>query len=145
MKKLEDIGKDNIFKVPENYFEELPMRIQSRIKNRDEPFLIPSFNWNQAIKIAIPALVLIVAILLAVFVNKNEAYQDADTILAEVSTDDMIAYLQASDISLDEILDEIQYADIADEFSDQTLLFEENELSDELFDEIILDYGINEI
>lgn len=145
MKKLEEIGKDNIFKVPEKYFDELPMRIQSRIKTRNEPALMPSFNWNLAVKLAVPAIMLIVAILLAVFVNKNETYKDADTILAEVSTEDMIAYLQASDISLDEILDEIQYTDIDDEFSDQTLLFDENELTDELFDEIILDYGINEI
>ena len=146
MKKLEDIKKENIYQVPDGYFDNLPMRIQSRISDNKEPAFFPTINWNLAVKVAIPSLIVVVALVLTFFNrNINSSYHDVETILAQVSSEDLVDYLQTTDISLDEILDEIQYADIADEFANENLLLDDEELSNELYDELIQEYGINEI
>ena len=60
MKKLEDISKENIYKIPEGYFDKLPGIIQSRtaLKNQAETslaFLMPALRYS------IPVLVLVTA------------------------------------------------------------------------------------
>ena len=145
MKKLEDIKKENIYKVPERYFDELPMRIQDRISSKSESIPATAFNWSIAVKVAVPAFVIIITVLFGVFIRTNNSYQDVDTILAQVSTEDMITYLQSTDISIDEILNEIQYDEIADEILQENLLMDDEELSIDLYNELMMEYGINEI
>ena len=98
MKKLEDIKKENIFKVPERYFDELPMRIQDRISGKSESAPSMVFNWSLAIKMALPALVLAIVVGFGIIFQNDDTYQDAETLLAQVSTEEMIAYLQETDI-----------------------------------------------
>jgi len=145
MKKLEDIKKENIYKVPERYFDELPMRIQNRISGKSESAPSMVFNWTMAVKIAVPAFVLAIAVSFGILFQSNNTTQDAETLLAQVSTEDMIAYLQETDISVDEILNEIQFDEIADELVDEHLLLDDEELTGDLYDELILEYGNNEI
>ena len=145
MKKLEDIKKENIYKVPERYFDELPMRIQDRITGESKSAPSMVFDWKMAVKVAVPAFVLVIVVTFGFFFRTNNNYQDAEAILAQVSTEDMIAYLQETDISVDEILSEIELEKIADDLINEHLLLDDDELSGDLYDELILEYGLNEI
>ena len=57
MKKLEDIPKESIFKVPDDYFEKLPAVIQTRMAKSNNHISIWSLSW----KFALPVVALVVA------------------------------------------------------------------------------------
>lgn len=53
-KKLEDIGKENIFETPEGYFDKLPLQIQQRVEEKKRN---PMGVFSPArLRIAIPSL-----------------------------------------------------------------------------------------
>jgi hypothetical protein len=107
MKKLEDIPKQEIFTVPEGYFDALPVVIQTRVTSpsRRREFW-PSFSW----KVALPAMMVVAA---GIFWLTGPAEPvDAESILASVETSDLVAYLNESeDVSLDEVLESIEFND----------------------------------
>jgi len=92
--KLDDIEKKSGFKVPEGYFEDLPMRIQKRIEvegSQKSTFRIPS--WS----LAMAASILLVISFVFIF---NDSEQNANEILAEVPEADLIAYLDQVDVDI---------------------------------------------
>jgi hypothetical protein len=97
MKKLEDIPKNHPFKVPEAYFDKLPGIIQSRIGQK-EP--MPYFRY--AFQYALPVAIL-VTIAVIFFLPNSE--QTVDTMLASVSTEELVVYLEQSDITTEELLE----------------------------------------
>ncbi|HCW08457.1 MAG TPA: hypothetical protein DGG95_13955 [Cytophagales bacterium] len=104
MKKLDDIERKNIFEVPENYFDDLALKIQSRTE-----VLTPSkgFWQNQFVfRYALPA-VIIAATLIFIFKQKVSS-SNVDELLASVPTEHLIAYLHESDMSEHELLEVIQ-------------------------------------
>lgn len=104
MSKLEDIPKESIFRVPENYFVELPSRIQSRISGR-KSFSAEKHVWQYALRYALP-LVVIAAIL----VYNYAPEPDAESILATVETPDIVQYLQEeSSLTTEDVLDNIEF------------------------------------
>ena len=53
MKKLEDIPKQNIFEVPDGYFDKLPSVIQARIAKPEPKFWqLPAFRYAMPLLIA---------------------------------------------------------------------------------------------
>ncbi|HZY82929.1 MAG TPA: hypothetical protein VFE50_25590 [Cyclobacteriaceae bacterium] len=59
MKKLDDIPKKNIFKVPDGYFEELPAVIQARMaKEPKKSYFVP------VVKYAVPVAAMLIAALI---------------------------------------------------------------------------------
>lgn len=101
MKKLDNIPKNNPFSVPDGYFDKLPGIIQARIaeatpEKQARPYL------RYALQYALPAIVLILAVVLYLAPEKTENYND---ILASVSTEQLTAYLADSDITTDDILE----------------------------------------
>ena len=103
MKRLENIKKTNIYKVPEGYFKELPMRVQSRISagDRKSTFLIPHF-----VRYATAAVILIIGI--TWYFNEGQpasAGQTVDDLLATVNTESMIAYVDESELTTEDILE----------------------------------------
>ncbi|RAV99521.1 hypothetical protein [Pseudochryseolinea flava] len=112
MKKLEDIPKKQVFEVPEGYFDSLPTRIQSRITGRksSHAFSLASFSW----KYALPVVLLTAAGIF--WFSQSGSSTNAENILASVETEDLVAYLEETDLSTDEILTEIDFnADDANE------------------------------
>jgi len=111
MKKLEDIPKNNIFEVPEGYFDRLPGVIQSRIalnKPADEsrPFFV------MALRYAIPVVVLAVAGIF-IFQNYQKGPSDSESLLASVSNEELVSYLMdGDDASTDELLEGIDVNNI---------------------------------
>ncbi len=101
--KLEDLERKDIFTTPEGYFESLPNQIQERIDlqerkiNRPVHKLVPKRMYYIAASVAV---FFMVAILLLLAPKETTSVQN---LLAEVSTEDMIEYLEMSDVSVAEI------------------------------------------
>ena len=102
--KPEDIKKENIFKVPDGYFEQLPLRIQERI-NAEKPVekvsVIRRTSFRFAVSIA--AVLLIFTVVFRLYTLKPSP----EKLLSEVPTEALISYLESSDISEDEILNNV--------------------------------------
>lgn len=59
MKRLEDIPKSDIFKVPEGYFDHLPTRIQERVAN-EKSGLWSFASARLVLRLAVPIVLLVV-------------------------------------------------------------------------------------
>lgn len=103
MKKLDDIPKKNIYEVPEGYFDKLPTVIQSRIAQQDGG-RSPFFSFS--LRFALPALALVI-IVGVWLLNSSEDDVNAEQLLASVDTSELVAYLEESDITTDELLETV--------------------------------------
>jgi len=140
--KLGDIKKKNIYTVPENYFEQLPMRIQARVNDK-KPVFGFSLNWNLSYKIAFPAIVMV----LVVFyfgIKSNNSTLSADEILAQVSTEDLIAYIETTDITADEIIEELDFSEIDFDEYEQSPLMQDMEINQDNINALMDEYGIED-
>jgi hypothetical protein len=104
MKKLEDIPKRKVFNVPEGYFENLPGIIQARVSTQvKEKETRPVFAY--ALRYTVP---LVVVFALAIFwFNRRAEVTSAESILASVQTEDLVAYLNDADLTTDELLEDV--------------------------------------
>lgn len=105
MKKLEDIPKKAIFEAPYGYFDKLPGLIQARI-SENKPRQVARPYLRYALQYALPVVALLVAAL--IFLKPAQPV-DAERLLASVSTEELAAYLEQSDLSLDELLENATY------------------------------------
>ena len=133
MKKLEDIPKNHPFKVPEGYFDKLPGVIQARITEKGEvKEAKPYFRY--ALQYALPVIILaIVAVIY--FIPKGD--QSVDTMLASVSTEELVAYLESSEITTEELLEEMTLDTESVEAIESEVYFNFDDM--ENFDELDLD------
>jgi hypothetical protein len=100
MSKLEDIPKNDFFKVPEGYFEKLPSVIHSRTIGEQQgapaTVRLPSRVWYA---------VAFVLVLCGIFwYTTLPTSPDAEKMLAEVETADLIAYLIETEITTEEMV-----------------------------------------
>ena len=101
--KLEDLPKKEIFDVPEGYFEKLPSSIQARIAERQQPASRPVLRY--AFQYALP-LVMIITIGLIWFENSPSSNQiTTELLLAEIQTEDLITYLDDTNMTTEELLE----------------------------------------
>lgn len=99
MKKLDEIPKKSIFEVPEGYFDRLPMKIQARLEAPSER---PSVSvWNLALRYALPS---VIAVFALVYFLRPKSH-DPEELLAGISSEHLIAYLNDSDISENDLLE----------------------------------------
>lgn len=140
--KLEEIKKKNIYSVPEKYFDQLPTRIHSRVQERKSVFGF-RFDWHLAFKLALPALA-VVFIMFYFGIRNNYSDQSADELLAQVSTDDLIAYLETTDISTDEIIEELDLSDLELDFYEDGPIMKDMDMNDAEIDALLDVYGIDE-
>ena len=139
--KLEDINKDNIFKVPDNYFENFPERLQKRIDETEQQKKVPVIRLRPIINIAAAAVILIFAIYGITRINDKSA--SVDQILSEISSEDLVNYLVESDMSTDEFLENLDMSVIAsteDPITDEFI--PSDPLDEETIDELLDEYEI---
>ena len=139
MKRLEDIPKKNIYKVPDGYFDNLPTIIQARVTEKSSS-KTPSFALR--LRYALPVLAL--AILSVVWVLTRESGEDAasaEQLLASIDTPSLIAYLEESELTTDELLENIEFSldEVSAIESDVYDLDIEQDALDELLNEYQLD------
>ena len=134
MKKLEDIPKKHPFEAPEGYFDKLPGMIQARIeKESGVKESIPYFRY--ALQYALPVVVL--AIVAVIYLVPQKA-QDVDSLLASVSTEELVAYLEESELTTDELLESVELDVESVEAIESEVYFNLEEL--ENIDELDLDF-----
>jgi len=130
--KFEQIEKKNIFSTPEGYFDRLPAQIQSRIKEKESIVSWPVFIGS--LKYAIPA----VLIIMGVIIWQNQSADiliDPDQLVAEVSDNDILDYLEQNEVTTEEF---VSYVDVSDEVFYQ-ILEEETDLLDLTEEELLLE------
>ena len=101
--KLHDIPKRNIFTTPEGYFDKLPSIIQARTKEKESIFSLPVFVGS--LKYAIPAMLIIIAV--AIW-NQPDTQSATEQLLAEISTEEIIDYMQNSEMTSYELVEILQ-------------------------------------
>ena len=136
MKKLEDIPKKEVFNVPDDYFDKLPGIIQARVatpQNESSPV------WRFALRYALPTVVLLAVGI--VWFNQSHKVVDAEQLLSSIQTDDLVAYLNDSDMTTEELLADAELSDEdASEIEENVFnLNLENESLDDIVTEMELD------
>lgn len=140
--KLDDIKKKNIYTVPDKYFDQLPTRIQSRVNEKP----VSRWNWNQSLayKLAAPAFVVVLLLFYFGMGNENDS-QDFETILAQVSNEDIIAYLGNTDITTEEIIEAIDFSDAElDFYEDGPIMQDLEDIGEEDLNTLFDEYGLDE-
>ena len=125
--KLDSIPKMNIHKVPDRYFDELPGIIQARISKpsvREDLSWTLGMNWKLALVLSAFVVIVVFSV---IFKGSFLDSPTADEILAEVPIEDLIEYLETTDITSDEILAELSLED----FNAEIMLEEDFELLDD--------------
>lgn len=90
--KLEDIKKDNPFKVPDNYFDDFYSRLENKlekekVKTHKIIYLKPLF--------AIAASIMLI-LLLSKPISISENFTSRSTIQIELTDDDMVEYIAST-------------------------------------------------
>ena len=103
-KQLEDIEKREMFQAPQGYFDQLPDKVFERIaaeeeKKRASTKVVSFHRWWLA---AAAATVLLVSTFILIPNNRTEA-TDYYALLNEVSSEEIVAYLGETDISIAEL------------------------------------------
>lgn len=98
------------FQAPEGYFDSLADRIESRIEENEHS----KSNKGRVISMPVRAGWAAAAVisLLAIFwtVSKDETAPSSDQLIAALSDEEIIDYLVATDMSLDEIIESTHFA-----------------------------------
>jgi hypothetical protein len=138
MKRLEDIPKKQSFKVPDGYFEDLPMRIQARIET-EKPKSVVSFSYGKlALRYALP---IILTGIVSVVVWNNYAAKTEDPLVAleNVAAEQLVAYLENDEISADDILENASFSNTMVDEMQQPY----EGISDKELDELANEYDLN--
>jgi hypothetical protein len=138
MKRLEDIPKKQSFKVPDGYFDDLPMRIQARIQEAEKK---PSWSWmpvpSFALKLALP--MILVGIVSVVLWNNLSSTKDPFAKLDSVPTEQLLAYLESDEITTEEIIENATFTNA----TINTLYEQDEAVPAEDLDELAKQYDFN--
>ena len=137
--KLNDIDKKGqLFKVPEGYFEDLPMRIQQKIETSQKS----KTSWvsTPVFRVALSVASIFIVILMFTLINGSETPEE---LLSEVSQEELLAYIDYMSLEEDEILTAFEKTFQTMDFSNETEL-DELELEDESLDELINVYDLTD-
>ena len=121
--KLEDVKKENPFKVPANYFEELPTQVQNKIANTPkEESIFDKMMFIFSPKFGVAFAGVLVIVMLAVNYTKTEQIDylsnlevDYETLMETIDLDEdellfadlyLPTEVAISDVSIDYLLDE---------------------------------------
>ena len=129
--KLDDIPKKPIFDIPDGYFDQLPVKIQARISAGKDTE--KSFFFQYKLQYVIP-----VVFLLAVGVvwfAKPQPGTDAESILASVETEYLVAYLNESELTTEDVLEEVDFS--SNDVQDIEMEVYQLQLEDEVFDDVL--------
>ncbi len=131
--RLDDIDKSSDFtSPPEGYFDRLPQVIQSRTAARSGT---RNPGWTLVWRM-VPVAAAMALIIWVTGVFKDQPGSTTEDLLAEVTAADIINYLEDSDLTPEEILEEVDVQALSDE------IYQEDQIIDalEIEDQILLDW-----
>ena len=116
--KLENLPKHNVYKVPENYFDRLPMRVMERTASagKQEQAWLPSL-WKP-VRLAIAPLILLLVFVGVYFFNMEEPHQPQPYAMSSLAEQEIVHYLNNS-----EDLESADFAELS-ALSDQEFMAE---------------------
>ena len=132
--KLKNIAQKTPFTVPDGCFDELTRDIQERVEVKPERQWVPvgRLRWVLASSFAL-------IIVLVIIFKPSPTQLSVDEMLAQVSEEDLMEYLDLNDFTESELLE-----GLTEEELDQLWSEEDNlmglDLDDEDLDELLLDY-----
>ncbi len=100
MKKLEEISKKNIFEVPDGYFDRLPLKIQAKVESA-KPSTSSSPSFALVFRYALP----LVLVGIAAYLFWPKPNQSQDDLLASISTESLISFLNETDMSTEDLIE----------------------------------------
>ena len=131
--KLDKIEKKSIYAVKESYFETLPSKVQERVIDLERRKQ-PAFIMTRALKVALPVIALII---MSVYfgLKLEQSPVDVQAMIDEVATEELISYLNDSELSTEEILSliNINELDIDGMYEEEIDFIKEDEI-DEFLD-----------
>ena len=135
--KLDDIEKKSQpFAVPDGYFEDLPMKIQSRISEEKKE----SWIKMPVLKLAFAAAAMLAIITTTVFLNQNVT---PDDLLADIPEEDLLAYIDLLQIEEGDILAAFEGSVESIDFFDTDGL-DEIDLGNESLDDLLIEYDLSD-
>lgn len=136
--RLEDLKKSRVFtEPPEGYFDKLPGIIQAKTAHKG--LQKARSYWIGALRL-VPAAAAVVLIALYFGVFKGPGVQDMDLLLADVSSEDIIEYLEDIDLTSEQIYEEVDINELSLQFEEeQDALLENLEIEDETIIDIFDD------
>lgn len=118
---LENIPKSTIFKVPENYFNDLPMRIQAQTSGKTK--VIPLISWSKKRTWGSIAACSVIGIL-GYFTLIPQQDSLGNESLADVKNQEIVNYLIQENVNQADFTEQIDIS--------HTLRFQESDLLDNL-------------
>lgn len=97
MKKLEDIPKENFFRVPEGYFKYLSGKIHERTIGAAHSSDRAGAGSGSRLWLAIPVMILAVAGIF--WFSQDSPQADAEMLLASVDSETLMEYLSGHDLA----------------------------------------------
>jgi hypothetical protein len=103
--KLDDLPKKNIYQVPDRYFDQLPGRVMSRVREKETanyPSAILTFLRQPFLRGALAGLAIVLSFIFIFTLNPKNPQpanpsSDAAGLLSNISQKDAIDYLMTSD------------------------------------------------
>lgn len=93
---IEKLNKRNIYQVPDDYFKDLPMKIQAKVQiEQSSRSILTKMQW-------MPQMLGVAAVVVLAFFwfqYRSDNQVDTTSLLAEVSDDTIIEYLANEDVS----------------------------------------------
>ena len=142
--RLEDIKKQQVFtEPPEGYFDRLPGIIQAKTANK--PVRRAQLYWVGVLRLVPLAAVVVLIALYSGLLNKKESGPGLDELLSEVTTDEIIQYLEDLDLTNEEILEEVDLMALSSEFEDlQDRLIDNLNIEDETMIQLYDDFDVQD-
>lgn len=124
---IKSISKDSIYSTPKNYFDDLPLIIQTRLQKKNRSTW--TTNWKPILAPALAALFIIGFFLFKPLLTPQPT---AEELLSTISSEELLAYIDIEELNNDEILDLVGDSDI--EF--ETNITNDLQLDEETFHEL---------
>jgi hypothetical protein len=118
-KKLDEIPKKEVFQVPDGYFETLEQKIHSKIGEKPAGKVVPFYvehRWK-IVGLAAAASIAFLLMFLPTFNQKTDV-REVEQLLAQVSAEDCLTYLEFSELDIEDIIGSTPSEDIEEALDD---------------------------
>ena len=138
------VNKTIPFEVPERYFERLPSVIQNKTLESTRSKEVSFGFGRQYLKWAlVPAAIAIFIVGRSFIFSDVVQTVDTDELIAQVSSQDLIAYLEMSELSTDEIINTVNFEEIDLEFENtESDMLDELNFSEEEIDDLLIEFSL---
>ena len=141
--RLSDIPRKEVFKTPEGYFDGLQDRINQRITAKPRGKVVELKNNTRWIAgLAAAATLALLVVFGPRMFSDGEQGTKAEQLIAAISSEDCLAYLNSIEIGMDEIVGDPSGIELSDDFEDA--LPATPEVDDESIDLLYEKYGVTE-